>query len=110
MSNEKLFADDGVLIGRNHWDVPVRVELRTYLRFSRRMDAQLRRLVVRWAHFCVPQGTGGPCRERASGRCAAARVNLAAGSSVPCRLIRARHPIPPSAAAATRRHVLPGLA
>ena len=36
MSNHKLIVVDGVLIGRDHWDVPVRVELRAYLRFSRR--------------------------------------------------------------------------
>ncbi|MFZ1932337.1 MAG: hypothetical protein WCB27_19820 [Thermoguttaceae bacterium] len=47
-------GDDNVLIGRNHWDVPVRVELRAYLRFGRRMDHQLRRLVLRWAHTAAP--------------------------------------------------------
>jgi hypothetical protein len=35
-------------IGRDHWDVPVRVELRAYLDFTRRMNIQLRRLVERW--------------------------------------------------------------
>ena len=48
MSNEKM-VEENVLIGRNYWDVPVRVELRAYLRFGRRMDGQLRRLVVRWS-------------------------------------------------------------
>jgi hypothetical protein len=48
-------ADDQLLIGRNDWDVPVRVELRAYLRFGRRMDVQLRRLVIRWAHAAAPQ-------------------------------------------------------
>jgi hypothetical protein len=55
MSNDKLLVDEGVLIGRSHWDVPVRVELRAYLRFSRRLDSQLRRLVVRWAHTAAPR-------------------------------------------------------
>ena len=55
MSSDKLIADEGVLIGRHHWDVPVRVELRSYLRFSRRMDIQLRRLVARWAHTASPE-------------------------------------------------------
>jgi len=64
MSNDKLTADDGVLIGRNHWDVPVRVELRAYLRFTRRLDNQLRRLVVRWAHAASPKARGEPARRR----------------------------------------------
>jgi hypothetical protein len=55
MSHSKSIGDDDVLIGRNHWDVPVRVELRSYLRFGRRMDHQLRRLVLRWAHTAAPQ-------------------------------------------------------
>jgi len=37
-----------VSIGREHWDVPVRVELRPYLEFSRRMTRQLQKLVDRW--------------------------------------------------------------
>jgi hypothetical protein len=55
MSCNKSAADEDVLIGRNHWDVPVRVELRAYLRFGRRLDGQLRRLVIRWAHAAAPQ-------------------------------------------------------
>jgi hypothetical protein len=55
MSNHKLITDEGMLVGRNHWDVPVRVELRAYLNFSRRMDSQLRRLVARWAHAASPK-------------------------------------------------------
>ena len=55
MSNNKSIAGEDVMIGRNHWDVPVRVELRAYLRFGRRMDGQLRRLVLRWAHAAAPQ-------------------------------------------------------
>ena len=54
MSHSKSIGDENVLIGRNHWDVPVRVELRAYLRFGRRMDHQLRRLVLRWAHTAAP--------------------------------------------------------
>jgi hypothetical protein len=64
MSNDKLTADDGVLIGRNHWDVPVRVELRAYLRFTRCLDNQLRRLVVRWAHTASPKARGEPAERR----------------------------------------------
>jgi hypothetical protein len=55
MSHSKSIGGEDVLIGRNHWDVPVRVELRAYLRFGRRMDGQLRRLVIRWAHAAAPQ-------------------------------------------------------
>ena len=64
MSNDKLAADDGVLIGRNHWDVPVRVELWAYLRFGRRLDSQLRRLVIRWAHTASPKARGTPAVRR----------------------------------------------
>ena len=60
MSNHRLIVVDGVLIGREHWDVPVRVELRSYLRFSRRLESQLRRLVVRWAHAASPNARGVP--------------------------------------------------
>jgi hypothetical protein len=55
MSHNKSTAGEDLLIGRNHWDVPVRVELRAYLRFGRRMDVQLRRLVIRWSHAAAPQ-------------------------------------------------------
>jgi hypothetical protein len=55
MSHSNSIGGEDVLIGRNHWDVPVRVELRAYLRFGRRMDRQLRRLVLRWAHTAAPQ-------------------------------------------------------
>ena len=58
MSNDKLVTGEGVLIGRDHWDVPVRVELRTYLRFTRRLDSQLRRLAIRWAHVASPWARG----------------------------------------------------
>ena len=54
MSNNKLVTGENVLIGRDHWDVPVRVELQAYLRFSRRLDSQLRRLVIRWSHVASP--------------------------------------------------------
>ena len=36
-----------ISIGRDHWDVPVRVELRAYLDFTRRINVQLRRLTER---------------------------------------------------------------
>jgi hypothetical protein len=41
-------------IGRDHWDVPVRVELRAYLEFTRRINIQLRRLTERWESKAAP--------------------------------------------------------
>jgi hypothetical protein len=58
MNNEELTVNEGVLIGRSYWDVPVRVELPAYLRFGRRMDSQLRRLVARWMHAASPDARG----------------------------------------------------
>jgi hypothetical protein len=58
MNNDKLTIDESVMIGRNYWDVPVRVELSAYLRFGRRMDSQLRRLVAKWMHAAAPGARG----------------------------------------------------
>lgn len=73
MSNQKLSVVDGVVIGRDHWDVPVRVDVRSYLRFSRQLDLQLRRLVVRWAHVASPCARGLPAT-RASTRTSSPHV------------------------------------
>jgi hypothetical protein len=35
-------------ISPEHWDVPMRVELRPYLEFNRSIAQQLRELVARW--------------------------------------------------------------
>jgi hypothetical protein len=43
-----------VNIGRDHWDVPVRVDFRAYLDFTRRINIQLRRLIERWEHKASP--------------------------------------------------------
>jgi hypothetical protein len=43
-----------VSISPEHWDVPMRVELRPYLEFNRRIASQLRELVERWEGH-VPQ-------------------------------------------------------
>ena len=67
MSSDKMSVDESVLIGRNYWDVPVRVELSAYLRFGRRMDRQLRRLVARWQHAAAP-GARGVTRQRGESR------------------------------------------
>jgi hypothetical protein len=37
-----------ISIGSEHWDIPMRVELRPYLEFNRRIACQLRELVQRW--------------------------------------------------------------
>jgi hypothetical protein len=37
-----------VSISPEHWDVPMRVELRPYLEFNRAIASQLRELVARW--------------------------------------------------------------
>jgi hypothetical protein len=55
MNGNEASIEQRVLIGRDHWDVPVRVELMAYLRFNRRMDSQLRRLVARWAYTAPPR-------------------------------------------------------
>jgi hypothetical protein len=60
MNNQKQIVTEGVEISRALWDVPVQVEVRSYLRFSRRMDNQLRRLVIHWQHTASPWARGKP--------------------------------------------------
>jgi hypothetical protein len=60
MSKRRLIVANGVLIGRDYWEIPIRVDLRTYLRFSRQLDRQLRRLTVRWTHAASPIARGVP--------------------------------------------------
>lgn len=48
MNNLNQNSPSFVSIGRDHWDVPVRVELRPYLDFTRRINRQLRRLTERY--------------------------------------------------------------
>ena len=71
MSNQNQTVGQRVAIGRKHWDVPVRVALQPYLRFSRRLDGQLRRLVARWAYTAAPCARGVPREHdrRTEGRC-----------------------------------------
>ena len=54
MSKNPPTVVESVFIGREHWDVPLRVELRSYLAYIRRIDSQLRRLVIRWSHTASP--------------------------------------------------------
>ena len=51
------FAMQAVAIARDHWDVPVRVGLRPYVRFSLNMSRELEKLVARWAHTAAPNAT-----------------------------------------------------
>jgi hypothetical protein len=48
MNNLNENSNSKINIDRDHWDVPLRVELRPYLDFTRRMNIQLRRLVKHW--------------------------------------------------------------
>jgi hypothetical protein len=70
MSNQNLTVGQRMAIGRDHWDVPVRVALLPYLRFSRRLDGQLRRLVASWAYTAAPCARGAPRKDhsRTEGR------------------------------------------
>jgi hypothetical protein len=51
MKNIKEKLADRINIDPEHWDVPMRVQLRPYLEFNRRMACQLRELVERWEGF-----------------------------------------------------------
>ena len=54
MKKAKLDLIRAVAIAPSHWDVPLRVPLHPYMRFSRRLDGQLRKLVARWARQAAP--------------------------------------------------------
>ena len=54
MRRSKLDLVRVAAIAPVHWYVPVRVPLHPYMRFSRRLDGQLRKLVARWAHASSP--------------------------------------------------------
>jgi hypothetical protein len=41
-------------LGRDHWDVPIRVRLLTYVEFTRWLDGELEKLVARWAGQAAP--------------------------------------------------------
>ena len=89
MNHEKSLLNEAIVIGGNHWDVPLRVELRAYLRFSRRMDMQLRRLVVRWSHAATPQSRVEGKGERGEGEREADRTEIGKKGTGP---ICAKHP------------------
>lgn len=58
MKTQKRDFARAVLIARDHWDVPVRVRLRPYLCFIRRLDGELEQLVAKWAHTAAPNALG----------------------------------------------------
>jgi hypothetical protein len=58
MRAEKKDIARALLIARDHWDVPVRVRLRPYVEFVRRLDGELETLVARWAHTAAPNAMG----------------------------------------------------
>jgi hypothetical protein len=57
-----------LLIARDYWDVPVRVRLRPYVEFIRRLDDELEKLVARWAHTAAPHAPRGRPRRDQGGR------------------------------------------
>jgi hypothetical protein len=68
MTSENTQLARAVKIGRGYWDVPVRVGLRPYVRFTLWMDGQLQKLVARWAHTAAPNALGFRQRRFSSGR------------------------------------------
>ena len=58
MKSEKQDFARALLIARDYWDVPVRVRLGPYVRFIRRLDDELEKLVARWAHTAAPNAPG----------------------------------------------------
>jgi len=58
MNSEKMDLARQVTIARHHWDVPVRVGLRPYVEFSRRMECELGKLVDKWIHAAAPGAMG----------------------------------------------------
>ena len=41
-------------LDREHWDVPIRVRLLPYVDFSRWLDGELDKLVMRWTDRAAP--------------------------------------------------------
>jgi len=58
MSNLEQNNSNAVGIERGHWDVPVKVDFRAYLDFTRRMNVQLKRLVERRESKAAPASKG----------------------------------------------------
>ena len=64
MKSEKQDFARALLIARDYWDVPVRVRLGPYVRFIRRLDDELEKLVARWVHTAAPSAPGRRRRRR----------------------------------------------
>ena len=64
MKSEKLDPAWDILVARDHWDVPIRVSMLAYVRFSRRLDRQLAGLVAQWARMAAPNASGLPRRRK----------------------------------------------
>lgn len=54
MESDRLQRVYYMPVGRNFWDEPLRVHLKRFKRFDRRMDRQLRKLIARWQHAAAP--------------------------------------------------------
>jgi len=50
----KLQPQSPESLTREHWDVPIRVGLASYVDFSRSIDQQLEGLVLHWQHKAAP--------------------------------------------------------
>ena len=60
MVSKKVNLVHDLLIDPGHCQVPLRVSLHRFKRFSRQIDRDLVKLVARWAHTAAPGATG--CR------------------------------------------------
>jgi len=54
MDSHRLERSYYMPIGRNFWDEPLRIHLKRFKRFDRKMDQQVRKLVTRWQHTAAP--------------------------------------------------------
>jgi hypothetical protein len=68
MMNIKTKLLHCIAISPEHWDVPMRVELRPYLEFNRRISCQLRRLVDSQPAHTPQEDFSFPANRRSRGR------------------------------------------
>lgn len=54
MESSRLQRPYYMPVGRNFWDEPLKIHLKHFKRFERRMDRQLRKLTARWQHAAAP--------------------------------------------------------
>jgi hypothetical protein len=55
----KLQPQSPESLTRDHWDVPIRVGLASYVEFSKSIDQQLEGLVLGWQHKAAPAAMKG---------------------------------------------------